>query len=206
MINDITIFDFETTGLDQVNDRIVEMAALRIRDGKVIGSFQTLVHQTKEINPKAKAANGIEESDLVNAMDEVLAYKILRNIMRDSVLVAHNAIFDLGFLHHTAERLGGRAVTNPFFDTLTIARIRYPYPHTLTDMCQRLNIKLEGAHRALNDVMGTWEILRAMDELEPVDRWINKIGYVRKFGAPKWAPAHAETFPIELSYEPRNAG
>lgn len=204
MLNDICIFDFETTGIDPAKERVVEMAALRIRDGIEIASFTTLVHQTQPIHEKAKAAHGIEESDLVNAMDEELAFKILRNIMADSVLVAHNAIFDLGFLHHTLERLGGKPVTNPFLDTLTIARSRYPYPHTLTDMCTKLNIELTGAHRALNDVVGTWEILRAMHQQEPVDAFLNKLAYVRKFGPPKWAPDHAETYPFD--YAPRTAG
>jgi len=206
MLNDICIFDFETTGLSPSTERVVEMAALRIRDGVEIASFSTLVHQTIPIHPKAKEAHGIEESDLVNAMSEDIAFKILRNIMGDSVIVAHNAIFDLGFLHDAMQRIAGKTFHNSFLDTLTIARDRYTYPHKLEELCPRLGIKLEGAHRALNDVRGTAALLKLMHENEPVDNWLNKLGYVRKFGAPKWVPDQARPFPTDIRYEPRNVG
>lgn len=203
LLNNITVFDFETTGLSPREERVVEMAALRIRNGVVIGSFQTLVHQTREIHPKAKEAHGIQESDLEHAMDEAMAFDILLSIMGDSTIVAHNATFDLGFLHDGFQRLFGHTVQNNFIDTLTIARDRFTYPHTLESVCGKLGISLDGAHRALNDVYGCFEILKAMHESEPVDQYVNVLGYLRKFGPPKWSPAYARLIPMENRYDPK---
>jgi DNA polymerase-3 subunit epsilon/DNA polymerase-3 subunit alpha (Gram-positive type) len=200
MLNDICIFDFETTGISPKTERVIEMAALRIRDGVEIAPFTTLVKQTVLIHPKAQEAHGIDASQLVNAMDEDLAFKILRNIMGDSVLVAHNYIFDSGFLHDAMQRIGGKTFHNSFLDTLTIARDRYVYPHKLEELCPRLGIELTGAHRAMNDVRGTAALLQRMHEEKPVDEWLNKLGYMKKFGAPKWLPTNAESFPIDLRY------
>lgn len=206
MLNDICIFDFETSGLNPENERVIEMAALRVIDGEIVTEFDTLVCLDRELPPKITEITGIRPEMLVGAMDETIAFKILRNIMGDAVLVAHNAAFDLQFLHHAMQRIGGKTFGNSFLDTMTIARERHAYPHKLGDMCQRYGIALDGAHRALNDVRGTWELLKSMNAEDPVDGFLNRLGYLRKWGPPKWAPAHAEVFGTENRYESKTAG
>ncbi|MGG3504716.1 3'-5' exonuclease [Paenibacillus lautus] len=206
MLNNLTVFDFETTGLDPVNDRVIEMAAVRVVDGEIVTGFHSLIKTDIELTPKITEITGIYPEMLQGAMEEDLAFRILRNIMGDSLLVAHNAAFDLQFLHYALQRLAGKTFTNPFIDTLTISRDRRTYPHKLTDMCSRYGIELEGAHRALNDVEGCWKLLEAMHNEEPVDSYINRMGYLSKYGPPDWAPAHAELFGTSNRYEPRNVG
>ena len=207
MLNDITVFDFETSGLDPVNDRVIEIAAIRIRDGQVVSEFSTLVRLTdRELSPKVTELTGITPEMLAGGMDETLAFKILRNLMGDSLLVAHNAAFDLQFLHWGMQRIGGKTFSNDFIDTLTIARDRFTYPHRLEDLCQRLGIALDGAHRALNDVYACWKLLQTMHEQEPVDNWVNRLGYLRKYPPPVWVPAHAKVFPTDNRYEPKVVG
>ncbi|AZN43378.1 3'-5' exonuclease [Paenibacillus albus] len=206
MLNDITVFDFETSGLDPVNNRIIEMAAIRAIDGKIVSGFHTLIEFEGTLDPKITELTGINDFMLRGAMNEALAFKILRNLMGDSLLVAHNAAFDLQFLHHGLQRLAGKTFTNSFLDTLTISRERHTYPHKLTDMCDRYGIVLEGAHRALNDVEGCWQLLKAMHSEKLVDDWVNRLGYLSKFGPPAWAPKHAKVFGTANRYEPRNAG
>ncbi|GIO13565.1 hypothetical protein J19TS2_31200 [Cohnella xylanilytica] len=207
MLNDVTIFDFETTGLSGQNDRVIEMAALRVVNGEIVTEFETLVRlDGRELPPKITEITGIRPEMLVSAMDETIAFKMLRLIMGDSLLVAHNAAFDLQFLHWAMQRIGGKTFSNPFIDTLTISRARHTYPHKLENMCERYGIKLDGAHRALNDVRATWELLKAMHLEESVEPWINRLGYLSKYPPPAWVPEHATTFATENRYEPRNAG
>lgn len=199
-----TIFDFETTGLDPEKDRVIEMAAVKVCDGHIVSEFSTLVNNGPVV-PKITEITGITNEELEYGMPERMAFQILNRFMGvDNILVAHNAAFDLAFLHHSLMRNAGRTFQNSFYDTLTISRDRHYYPHKLTDMCNRYEIKLEGAHRALNDVYGCWELLKKMHEEERVDQWMNKLGYMSKYGAPKWTPKYAVIFPTENKYEPRS--
>ena len=200
MINDVTVFDFETTGTNPENDRIIEVGAIRCINGEIVSQFQTLVKLDGELPTKITEITGITDADLVGGMDEDIAFKILRNLAKDSLLVAHNAAFDLAFLHYWMQRTGGRTFSNHFIDTMTIARDRHPYPHKLTDMTERYGIELTGAHRALNDVIGCWELLKAMHVEQPVEDWIDRIGYLSKYGPPKWTPKHAKLFGTSNRY------
>lgn len=201
MLTDVTVFDFETTGVNPVNDRIIEVAAIRCINGEIVSQFQTLVKLDGELSPKITEITGITDADLLGGMDEDIAFKILRNLAKDSLLVAHNAAFDLAFLHFWMQRTGGRTFSNPFIDTCTISRDRHYYPHKLTNMTERYGIDLTGAHRALNDVIGCWELLKAMHAEKPVNEWVNKLGYLSKYGPPDWTPAYAELLPMSNRYE-----
>ncbi|GIQ67419.1 3'-5' exonuclease [Xylanibacillus composti] len=200
MIDDITVFDFETTGIDPKQDRIVEVAAIRCIDGQIVSQFQSLVQFNGELPDKITEITGLTAADLAQGMPEDLAFKILRNMAQDSILVAHNAAFDLAFLHYWMQRTGGRTFSNDFIDTMTISRERHEYPHKLIDMTARYGIKLTGAHRALNDVIGCWELLKAMHAEEPIDDWVNRLGYLSKYGPPQWAPKHAKLFGTSNRY------
>lgn len=200
MINDVTIFDFETTGLDPANDRVIEMAAIRCVNGVIVSQFQTLVKYDGVLSPRITEITGITPEALVGGLEESIAFRILKNMAQDSLLIAHNAAFDLAFYHFWLQRFAGETVSNNFIDTVAISRDRHFYPHKLTDMTERYGIKLTGAHRALNDVVGCWELLKAMHDEQPIDEWVNKLGYLRKYGPPKWTPAHAELIPMDNRY------
>lgn len=201
MLSDVTVFDFETTGTNPEKDRIIEVAAIRCIDGQIVSQFQTVVQFNGELPAKITEITGLTAADLAQGMMEDLAFKILRNLAQDSLLVAHNAAFDLAFLHHWMQRTGGRTFGNRFIDTCTISRDRHYYPHKLTNMTERYGIELTGAHRALNDVIGCWELLKAMHAEKPVTEWVNKLGYLSKYGPPQWAPAYAELLPMRNRYE-----
>lgn len=198
------VFDFETTGLDPENDRVIEMAAIRVVDGEVVSEFSALV-ANGPVSAKITEITGITNDLLEYAMDEATAFRILNRMMIDSVLIAHNAPFDLAFLHHSLMRIAGRSFDNEFYDTLSICRDRHYYPHKLTDMCDRYGITLNGAHRALNDVHGCWELFKKLDEESPIYEWQNKLGYLKKYGPNKWYPAIANVIGQENKYQPRES-
>ncbi|WP_256975505.1 PolC-type DNA polymerase III [Paenibacillus sp. MY03] len=200
-----TVFDFETSGLDPKNDRVIEMAAIRVVNGVVAGEFSTLVQYDGKLSPKITELTGITDDMTACGMDEDTAFRILNRMLGDHILIAHNAQFDLSFLHHSLMRIAGRSFRNDFIDTLTISRARHVYPHTLKDMCDRYGIPLIGGHRALNDVIACWELFRTMHEEQPAMDSLNVLGYMRKYGPPKWSPPNAKLVPIELKYAPREA-
>lgn len=201
MLSNLTVFDFETTGLNPLEERVIEMAAIRVIDGEIVTGFHTLVNPDRPLTPKITEITGITDGMLVGAMAEGIAFRILRNIMGNSLLVAHNAAFDLQFLHCAMQRLSGKTFDNHFIDTMTISRERTTFPHKLVDMCGKYGIELEGAHRALNDVEGCWRLLQKMHEDDPVDGYLNKLGFLNKYGPPAWAPEHAVLFGTNNRYE-----
>jgi DNA polymerase-3 subunit epsilon/DNA polymerase-3 subunit alpha (Gram-positive type) len=201
ILDNITVFDFETSGLDPEKNSVIEVAAIKIREGRLVGEFSTIIKQPIQLEARITEVTGITTEDLKSGMDELLAFKLLNHLMEDSILVAHNAPFDLQFLHHSLVRIAGRTFNNPFIDTLTISRDRHFYPHKLEDMCDKYDIKLEGAHRALNDVHGCWELLKKLHAEKDVSEFANKLGYLKKYPAPKWYPDYAELVPMVNRYD-----
>jgi len=201
MNDEFTVFDFETTGLNPQKERVIELAAIRIANGQVVGELSSLIQFSGKLSPKIIEITGITDDALKSGFDEVTAFKIFNRFIGNSLIVAHNAAFDLGFLHYTLMRLAGRSFSNPIMDTLTICRDITYYPYKLADLCQRFGISLNNAHRALADVYGCWNLLeklRAETDLEP---YVNKIGYISKYGPPAWLPQYAVLQVQENRYE-----
>lgn len=203
MINDLTIFDFETSGLNPETERVIEMAAIKIHKGIVVGEFNCFIRHDKPLDVKITELTGITDEDLKDGFTEDIAFRMLNQFMGSNIIVAHNATFDLQFLHHSRMRLFEQSFTNDFIDTLTIARDRDFYPYKLVDLCKRYSIDMGTAHRALADVYGCYHLLQKLDKDSPVDEWINKLSYMNKYGPAKWYPANAEVFGADNKYEPR---
>ncbi|QGQ97012.1 3'-5' exonuclease [Paenibacillus psychroresistens] len=196
---DLTIWDFETSGLDPLKEQVIEMAALKIHKGIITGSFNCFVKHDKQLSQKITELTGIVDDDLKDGFDEDIAFKMLKQFMGNNIIGAHNATFDLAFLHHSRMRLFNQSFSNSFIDTLTIARDRVPFPHKLTDLTTRHNIEMDTAHRALADVYGCYKLLQHYDKEESVEPWINRLGYVKKWGPATWYPEHAK--PFEQGYK-----
>ncbi|GAA0370397.1 PolC-type DNA polymerase III [Bacillus horti] len=199
----VTVFDFETSGLDPQRDRVIEIAAIRCKDDKVISEFSTLIYFDGKLAPKIVELTGIQDEDLQDGLTEDTSFRILNRLLKDSLLVAHNAAFDLAFLHYTFMRLANRSFTNPFVDTLTISRELLYYPHTLKDTCDHFAVTLEGAHRAMNDVHACWEVFKRFSQEVDMNTYVNKLSYLKKYGPPKWTPDYATLVPTENRYKPR---
>lgn len=109
-------------------------------------------------------------------------------------MVAHNAAFDLAFLLEKCREYGYAEPTNDFIDTRALCIDKFPYQsHKLEVMCQQLGIKLDGAHRALNDVRATGNLLHKLNkEFGDAMSFKNKLYYFNKYGPPVGVPAHAE--------------
>ncbi len=156
-----TILDVETTGLNpHFGDRVCEIALLQCQGGIEISRFHSLVNPRRPISPGAFAVNRIKDDDLITApLFSEIAATVLE-VLGDSVIVAHNAPFDLGFLASelTISRLP--LVDNPVVDTLALSRYCYSFPsNSLPNLAYYLGIDTLREHRALADAITTKQLL-----------------------------------------------
>ena len=122
--NEYVVFDIETTGLNNVNDRITEIGAVLIKNKKIVSTFSSLINPGIPIPEKIQKLTGITNEMVSSApyIEEILP-KFL-NFVGDRPLVAHNAMFDVGFIKYKASLLG-LSVNNPILDTLQLLEICY---------------------------------------------------------------------------------
>jgi DNA polymerase-3 subunit epsilon len=156
-----TVLDVETTGLaPHFGDRICEIALLRCREGRELGRFSSLVNPGRPISPGASAVNGIGDDDLIDAPYFSEIAPSVMGLLKDSVLVAHNAPFDLAFLSVELEICRLPATINAVIDTLALARRCYRFPsNSLGSVAHFLGIEVRGQHRAMVDVLTTKMVL-----------------------------------------------
>ncbi len=145
-------FDLETTGFSVIHDGITEFGAVKIKNGEVIDRLQSFIHPGKSIGTRVSQLTSITNEMVADApsIKEFLP-KILE-FFDDSILVAHNAKFDIGFLNESLKRLGQEPIQNPVIDSLALARaIMKPMKsYRLGNVCRvyRVNYDDEVAHRA----------------------------------------------------------
>ncbi|MFO0954648.1 MAG: exonuclease domain-containing protein [Isosphaeraceae bacterium] len=155
--------DFETTGLSAQVDRIVEIGAVRFdAAGRELDRFEQLVNPERPMPPAAQRIHGIGDDELASApvASEVIpAFLEFLGPAGESILLAHNAVFDASFLAREIGRLGLPGSELVVVDTLALARARMPWlpSHRLDALAHRLQLDPHGPHRALADsrrVMG----------------------------------------------------
>lgn len=161
------VIDVETTGLSPGNgDRVIEVGAVAMREGTVIAEFTSLIRVPKPIPQHVSRIHGITNKMLVDEPPPDDVYPALRVFIGSSVLVAHNARFDLGFLRHEFGRLG-LPFANRSVCTLELARRRFPRlpDHRLATVARCLLGDLSDdmrLHRALDDARLTARVWLAM--------------------------------------------
>ena len=176
------VFDLETTGFSPVNNRIIEIGAVKVEHGEITDRFSTFV------NPQVPIPFRIEELTSINdnmVMDAPVIEEILPQFLEfvgDAVLVAHNAGFDVSFIEENCRRLG-QEQTFTYLDTVALARILLPQLNRfkLDTVAKALHINLHHHHRAVDDAECTAEIfLKFVEMLEKQDVFdldgINELG------------------------------
>ncbi len=157
---EFAFLDIETTGLDPfVCDRMCEIAILKTRGYKVMDGLATLVNPGISIPPRASSINRITD-DMVRKAPffRNIALKV-KDFLKDSIIIAHNARFDLGFLFVEFNNLKLAPPENTVLDTLKIARRYYDFPsNNLGDIARYIGIPTLSEHRAFADVRITKEV------------------------------------------------
>ena len=153
-VSDYTVFDLETTGVSPQTDKVIEISAIKVRNGQAVDEFSSLVNPMRSIPYGATRVNGITDEMVA---DKPMFEKVLGDFLdfiEDDVLVGHNIHdFDMKFIHRDCEAFFRMFLGNDYIDTLPLARKCLPQlgHHRLTDLAGYYKISIEGAHRALND-------------------------------------------------------
>ncbi len=159
------VFDLETTGISHITEKITEVGIIKIKNGEIIDTFECFVNPEKPIPPKVVEVTHITDDMVKDAetIDKVMP-KVLE-FMGDSVLVAHNADFDIGFMKYNCEQLGLK-FEYTHIDTLRLAKAIFPEftKYKLGIIADKLGIKVDVAHRALDDVKTLVAVFKEMIE------------------------------------------
>lgn len=159
-----TVFDLETTGMSPVYDRIVELAALRVERDGAITRYQTLINPGCVIPSRAVAVHHITDEMVAEAPAFARVAHEFLSFAEESTLVAHNALFDLGFLQESLARTGLPVWKGKTMDSLRLIRKTHPGlpSYSLQNLRARFRLDSEAsmrAHRAGADVEWTVQVL-----------------------------------------------
>lgn len=157
------VFDIETTGLKAERCDIIEIGAIRVENKEITGRFQTFINDGVIIPTNITQLTGITTDMLAGApsLREVLTD--FQKFCEGACLVAHNAKFDVGFIHHHSAKFGIE-FPNPYADTLMLSKyLLHDLPnHKLDTLCEHFNVDLTNHHRAIDDATATAEVFLKM--------------------------------------------
>ena len=191
----LVLFDTETTGLSFPRDEIIEFAAVVVekRDGAVtvVQEYDQLITLSPGgfVPANIEALTGITNQDIWER--GISKTRVCRDISQmlagNTLLLAYNAHFDLSFLFYLLLRHGDPAILKgkDKLDLLTVYKDRHSYPHKLCNAIEvyGLSGKVVNSHRAVDDVLATVEVMKAMEEeRDDLCRYINLFGFNPKYG------------------------
>ena len=165
-IADYTVIDLEMTGLLAKTDKIIEIGAVRVRNGQVADTYGTLVNPQRAIPEKVQRLSGITDEMAASGIEEDVAVEALLEFIGDDIIVGHNVSFDYSFLKQWAVN-HRRPLSAKACDTLRIARALLPGEQSkkLESLCEYFHIIREKGHRALDDALETQQIFECLADL-----------------------------------------
>jgi DNA polymerase-3 subunit epsilon len=161
------VLDLETTGSSASSCAITEVGAVKVRRGELLGTFQTLVDPGEPVPAFVRLLTGISDEMLIEAPPIETVLPSLLEFLRDAVIVAHNARFDVGFLNAALLRAGYEPLANRVVDTAHLARkvlageVRN---HKLSTLVAHLRCPHTPTHRAYADAIATTDVLHHLIE------------------------------------------
>jgi len=167
---DLAVVDVETTGLDPQTDRVIEVGIVHMRAGEIIERWGQLIDPGREIPPEVVKLTGIQPEDLVGKPRFADIASEVSARLEGRVLVAYNLAFDSTFIRNELKRADTHFPEGPALDPLVFARElqKSDGSKRLAKVAERLGIRLEEAHRAVNDAEVAGQVLYAFrDQLPP---------------------------------------
>lgn len=179
--DDYVVFDLETTGFSQEKDKIIEIGAVRVKNGKICEKYSTFVNPERSIPERITDLTSITNDMVKEAPTIETVLPEFLEFIGDSVLVAHNAGFDHGFIRQKAEEQG-KKTDFTVVDTVGLARVLFPElaKYKLDNIAKKLKISLENHHRAVDDAGATAEIFEKFVEMLE-ERGMNSLKEVAEF-------------------------
>lgn len=190
---DFVVVDVEATGAKTPPNRLIELGAYRIRGGRIVDKFLSLVNPEIPIPRFVASLTGISNEMVKQAPVFAIVAPQWLDFVNDSVLVAHNAPFDTSFLNHEISRVyPGHRMVNPHLCTVRLARRAFPdlSNHRLDTIANHFSIPIVSRHRAGSDALATAEIfLLLLTELEET-YGIKDLAAARNFQFPEITDLH----------------
>ncbi|KYH14661.1 PolC-type DNA polymerase III [Staphylococcus kloosii] len=166
------VFDVETTGLSNQYDKIIELAAVKVKEGEIIDKFERFSNPHERLSETIKNLTHISDDMLVDAPEINDVLTEFKEWVGDAIFVAHNASFDMGFIDTGYERAGFGPSTNGVIDTLELSRtINTEYgKHGLNFLAKKYGVELTQHHRAIYDTEATaYMFIKMLKQLEELN-------------------------------------
>ncbi len=160
------VFDVETTGLNYEEDELLEIGAVKIENGKIVSKFASLIKPKNPIPASATLINNITDKMVENSPSVEPVIRDFYRYTRNCILVGYNVSFDQKFVMQAAKK-EGLLFDNEFLDLMPIAKSKLRLTrYKLIDVVKRLEITLDGAHRAYADALATAEAFLKLNSKE----------------------------------------
>src|SRR5574344_1246647 len=155
------VFDVETTGLSAVNNSLIQIAASKMHKGNIVAEFDEFIDPGHPLSQFTTELTGITDEHVRGSKPLEQVLREFQDFCQGSILVAHNATFDVGFMDVNYERAGLPTISQPVIDTLEFARNLYPdyKRHGLGPLTKRFGVALEHHHMANYDAEATGRLL-----------------------------------------------
>ena len=181
-LNDYTVVDIETTGMNWNICNILEISSLKVRNKKIVDEYSELINPHEPIPYFIRNLTGITDEMVYDApeLDEVLIK--FKEFLKDDIIVGHNVNFDVDFLYDNFMNVLDEPLTNDFVDTLRISRKLLPEleHHKLDNLTDYYGIKARDKHRELNDCILTNDVYLDMCKMV-YERYGNWDNFKKKF-------------------------
>lgn len=167
----LAFVDVETSGLSVTRDRIIEIGIVRVENGKIVDTYQTLINPQTYLSPEIERITGISKSSLEDApiFDDVK--RRILEILDGCIFVAHNVRFDYGFLRNELKRCETN-YSSKHFCTVKLSRTLFPEMphHNLDSIIEKFGFSCERRHRAFDDAKILWDFYQAIQKEVPLEK------------------------------------
>lgn len=200
----VIYFDTETSGLNCRNCKIIELAMLTVVDGEIVEEYDEFINIGQALSPKIISLTGITNEMLAEEgqSEETVAIDLKKKLTEDTIMIAHNAQFDLSFIYfllkrHYPDEAEDIVGNIQWLDTLTVLKDRMDYPHKLVDAVEHYGVEKVNFHRAIDDTKALYSVTQELKlERDDLEEYINIFGYNPKYGVGKFR------FPF-ITYKPQ---
>lgn len=186
----VIYFDTETSGLNCRNCKIIELAMLTVVDGEIVEEYDEFINIGQALSPKIISLTGITNEMLAEEgqSEETVAIDLKKKLTEDTIMIAHNAQFDLSFIYfllkrHYPDEAEDIVGNIRWLDTLTVLKDRMDYPHKLVDAVEHYGVEKVNFHRAIDDTKALYSVTQELKlERDDLEEYINVFGYNPKYG------------------------
>ncbi len=166
-VDNYVLVDIETTGLSPRTDEIIEIGAIKVKENKIVDTFDTLLKIDRKLSYFITNLTGITNEMLEEGEEQEEALEEFVNFAGKEIIMGHNVNFDINFIYDKCQSYLDYYLSNDFVDTMRIAKHILPNVrnYKLGTLADYFDVDYRNAHRGLTDVEITYEVYNKMKEL-----------------------------------------